>query len=234
MKSVVKWAVLAAIVVSVFGGFSAKAASFGIGDWVTVTENSVNPATIVSIYVPSGVGAEMSGTYRVYAGINNLTINGTLALQGFCIDPFHWSANGPLDGYQVVALQDAPKLPGQISDLEADQIGTLWASHFASAQTSDLNAAALQVAIWRIVGNGIGSGTDIFAVIAPPAIDSLATQWLGESITSGAGANLLGLTHERNGQDYVVQRVPDGGATVVLLGMGMLGLAVAGRQLRFC
>ena len=44
----------------------------------------------------------------------------------------------------------------------------------------------------------------------------------------GAPANLLALTGP--GQDYVIQKTPDGGSTALLLGLGTFGLAFFRRK----
>lgn len=234
----VKPLVVNLIVVSLLSVSAAKAGPFGIGDTVTVTENTPNPTGFVMIS-----DTLIGGPYAVYAGVNNLTISGngtTLNTQGFCIDPYHWSFSGPGAGYSVVALQDAPKAPGGPMDShEAAQISELWALHFndAMSDTTGLNAAALQVAIWDIIGHGIDGGAetiDALKITGDSSIINLATTWVAgvADPTGGPSADLLGLTHPVDGQDYVIANVPDGGATVVLLGLAMLGLAVSGRKLR--
>ena len=244
MKLAVKPLVVGLSVMSLMATFSANAAAFAIGDTVTVTETSVNPTLTVSIN-----NADLGGPWNVYAGINNLTIQpgsgGSVVAQGFCIDPFHWSASGSVADYRVVDLQNAPKptrmgsLLSGMGTIEADQIGTLWATHFSSTMTA-LNAAALQVAIWDIVGHvgGGGSLIDGLTITGDSSIMNLANDWVNgitgvrNVYTSGASANLLGLTG--SGQDYVIASVPDGGATVILFGVSLLALAVAGRKLRTC
>ncbi len=232
----VKPLVVNLIVVSLLSVSAAKAGPFGIGDTVTVTENTPNPTGFVMIS-----DTLIGGPYAVYAGVNNLTISGngtTVTTQGFCIDPYHWGFSGPGAGYSVVALENAPKVPGgPMSSHQAAQISELWALHFNSAMsdTTGLDAAALQVGIWDIVGHGIdGTGIDALKITGDSSIINLATTWVtGVADPSGGpSANLLGLTHPVDGQDYVIANVPDAGATVILLGLAMIGLAVSGRKLR--
>src|ERR1700745_1221411 len=68
---------------------------------LTVQRIGVSPAKTVSIKV--------TGVFRgsATAGVNRLLVNG-VAFNGFCIDPFHQSINGP-QPYQMVALTSAPK-----------------------------------------------------------------------------------------------------------------------------
>src|SRR5579872_4105269 len=237
MKCAVKYLGVGLSAISLLAALPANALPFAIGDTVTVTENNITPTLFVSIY-----NTDIGGPYTVYAGINNLTVSGngnTVAAQGFCIDPFHWSFSGPGPGYTVVALQDAPKSPGGgMGALEAAQISMLWAQHFngAVSDLTGLNAAALQVSIWDIVGQGgLGStGIDGLTITGSSDILNLATAWVSgvANPSGGPSADILGLTHTRDGQDYVIANVPDGGTTLMLLGFALAGLAVANIQFR--
>ena len=177
---------------------------------MTVKELEVNPNKIVNIttmiYGPS---APHSWTGNVYAGVNKLLVDG-VPMDGFCIDPFHFSLNSS-SGYSFVPLTSAPKFPGTMTAWDATLIERLWGSYYSPTMTAG-NAAGLQIAIWEIVGgssfhlNGADYGAGGFLA------------YVSASGYNGSRAHLLGLTGP--GQDYVVAAIPDGGTT-----LGMLGLA---------
>src|SRR5438874_1070307 len=89
------------------------------------------------------------------------------------------------------------------------------------------NAAALQVAIWEIVDASVVGGS--FSINSYDYGASTMIAWLNAN-PDAAAADLIGLTGA--GQDYVVQRVPDGGTSVVLLGLSFVGLLGLRRKLR--
>ena len=179
----------------------------------TVQEISVTPYQIANITVDGF----WSG--NVYAGINNLVVDGT-PMTGFCIDPFHFSRDSS-PGYDYVSLEDAPKNGNGGSSMGADTakaISGLWAMYYAP-NMSATNAAGLQIAIWMLVGGSKFHVVNDFGASA--LIASLSTY-------TGPGADLIGLTGP--GQDYVVfNPVPDGGATVMLLGTVLVALAIGAR-----
>lgn len=141
------------------------------------------------------------------------------ATQGFCIDPFHFSSRSALQ-YEMIAVEDAPKayLPyfsGDMGQTKADQISKLWGMPFSPTMSANA-AAAMQLAIWEIVAG------DKFTITG--SRDYGAGQLLLDLASyNGPKANLIALTGP--GQDYVIATVPEGGATLVLLGLGVCGLA---------
>ena len=195
---------------------------------VTVKELSVDPAKIVNITVYGGNyggGSTFSG--NAYAGVVNILADGT-PMDAFCIDPFHFSSSSPLT-YNVVNLQDAPKdgliYDGPMGAIAADKISRLWAMAY-SPTLSPLNAAALQLAIWEVVGGDYFKWNDptpyVFDVYEEA--QALLNRLPGQTTK----ADLVALKSvDQRGQDYVVARVPDGGATAALLGLGLLGLSFA-------
>lgn len=180
---------------------------------VMVQELQVNPNQVATISVPGFY------TGGVYAGVNRLLVNGA-PMDGFCIDPFHFSSTSPLL-YNVVPLNQAPKPPGTMTSAQAAQICRLWAMCYSANMTA-LNAAGMQIAIWEIVaGNTISIiGNDYGASVMLTNL----------SAYTGAGADLVALTGP--GQDYVVPHapsltVPDAGSTLCLLGLALATLLLA-------
>src|SRR5450755_695790 len=151
-----------------------------------VQEISITPSKVVPISV--------TGFYtgNVLAGINQLLVDG-VAANGFCIDPFHFSLASS-DGYQFTPLANAPKAPGTMGALKADEISRLWAMAYSPSMTA-AQAAGFQIAIWEIVGGASFSitGSDYGASALISSLGSF----------TGPGASLVGLTGP--GQDYVIQ-----------------------------
>lgn len=193
----------------------------GFAQALTVQEIGVSPTQIVNITttIYPTVGAPYVWTGYVYAGVNQLRVGteaGTnfVPMNGFCIDPFHFS-RGSSTGYSYVALANAPKPPGgPLTTLQVTWIERLWGSYYTAALGNASIAAGLQIAIWNIVGLGHG-----FTVNGPSdygAAGFLAVVQAANYV--GPRTHLIALTGP--GQDYIVEDVPDAGATV-----GMLGLA---------
>ena len=200
---------------------------------ITVKELSVNPAKIVNITITGGNFGSGRSTYsgNAYAGVVNILADGT-AMDAFCIDPFHFSSYSSLN-YNVVDLQEAPKdgliYDGPMGATAADKISRLWAMAY-SPTLSPLNAAALQLAIWEVVGGDYFKWNDptpyVFDVYEEA--QALLNRLPGQTTS----ADLVALKSvDQRGQDYVVARVPDGGATAALLGFGLLGLSLIRRKL---
>ena len=117
---------------------------------VTVQELSVGPDEVVNIT------SSTLGTANVYAGINKLLVNG-VATDGFCIDPFHWSATG-MQNYDSEPLSSSPKPPGgPMGAAEAMKIEQLWQYAYAPSMSA-AQAAGLQIAIWEVIGAGATGG----------------------------------------------------------------------------
>ena len=192
--------------------------TFSIGETLTVGESSINPNVVVNITAPIYSGG-------VYAGINQLLINGSQIANGFCIDPFHFSSSQSLN-YTVVNLADAPK--GDLNPLSngtgmgaanALTIEELWAAYY-SPNMNATDAATLQLAIWDVVCGSTFTTTSSLNIAAENWINTV-------NAGNGPAANLVGLTG--SGQDYVVQSTPEPGS-IALLGVGLLGLLVAMRK----
>jgi hypothetical protein len=189
---------------------------------VTMQELGVTPYKIVAVNI--------SGFYvggGILAGVNKLLVDGA-PVDGFCLDPFHWSISGP-QPYNTVPLTSAPKddrlIPGAyMSATEAATIGKLWALAYSQGMTAE-EAAGLQIAIWEVVGGSyfqLTSANDYGA--------SLLLSTVNAAGYAGAIANLIGLTGP--GQDFVIAgppsrtSVPDSGQTVTLFAMALVCLAI--------
>jgi hypothetical protein len=182
------------------GGFLALAIH---AQAIFVQETAVSPCEVVNISV--------TGFYTglVKAGINNLLVDG-VAVNGFCIDPYHFSQNSP--AYSFVALADAPK-QHLMGAAKADEVSKLWAMAYSRSMTAP-QAAGFQIAIWEIV-----AGSDFSVVGGSDYGASVLLQEVAQY--QGNGANLIALTGP--GQDYCLQ-TPDTGTTLSFLAMSLLCL----------
>jgi hypothetical protein len=181
---------------------------------LTVQELGINPYETPTITC-SGIG-----TVTVYAGINRLAVDG-LPMNGFCIDPFHLSVSSS-PGYQYVPLTSAPKGHAMSAGVALD-IERLWGSYYSPNMTATA-AAGLQIAIWKLVG---GSYFQLNS-----ANDYGAAGYIADVTSSGYTgpvADLIALSGP--GQDYVVQHVPEGGVTAILMGMALCALVMFHRKL---
>ncbi len=184
---------------------------------VTVQEVGVGPSKVVNI------STSTLGTFNAYAGVVRLVVDGT-PTDGFCIDPWHWSSALPKP-YETVALGNSPKSPGPMGAATALKIEQLW-QHYYSPTISNETAAGLQIAIWKLVDAAVLSAT--FSINGYDYGASNFISWV-EANPNAPAASLIGLTGA--GQDYAIRKVPDGGSTVALLGLSLLGLAALRRKL---
>lgn len=191
-----------------------------------VTDWSTTPNEVVNVSIPY-----LNYNGGVYAGINTLSVNNNgnvMVYDGFCVDPFHWSVSGPVN-YNMVPLANAPKLPGTLNAGTATEISELWAEFFSPTMTS-ASAAGLQIAVWELVSsNAVASGN-----LAPNMAFSLAqgqpdygasADIAALATFSGPAPYVVGLTGP--GQDYIIDPVPDGGQTLLMLGLTGLAMLLA-------
>jgi hypothetical protein len=194
---------------------------------VTVEEAGVGANQVVNIT------SSTLGTAWVYAGVLDLIVNGT-PTPGFCIDPWHWSADGP-QAYDSEPLSDAPKsttgsTPNPMGATTATEIAQLWKNYYTPTISND-TAAALQIEIWKLVDAAVTTGTFSLNYAPSGVLSTLSTMqtWLAGNPNAPL-ANMLALTGP--GQDYAVDPVPDGGSTVALLGLGFIGLIAFWKKLQ--
>lgn len=189
-------------------------------------------ATPVTVQeVGTGAGEDVTindsalGTLEVFAGAIDLKVNGA-SMTGFCIDPWHESVTGP-QSYVSEALTSAPKAPGPMTALQATTIETLWSQNYSATMTNQ-EAAGLQIAIWETES---GMGGDTFSLSSSD--DFGAASMITDAEQGGTKASLIALSGP--GQDYAVggQAVPDAPATALLFVLGIAGLTLGTRAVRF-
>jgi hypothetical protein len=208
----IRKATLAMAAFSLAGAMSASAS-------ITVAFDNVSPRQAITLQVTGDVSYGPGG---VYAGIFNLIVAG-VATPAFCIDVQRQV--GTFSDYSYAALANAPNpLTGPMNATAASNIEKLWAAYFAAAvaDSSGVEAAALQVAIWEQVALGDGSYRVI--VTGNDPVTTLANTMTGNLPKLTAEANLQALV-SASGQNYVVP-VPE--PTTMVAGAGALGLALLG------
>jgi hypothetical protein len=198
-----------------------------------VSENGVGANETVWIS-SSNLGSNL----HVYAGVLNLSVD-DVATSGFCIDPWHWSSGSALS-YNIESLDNAPKSANNttanpMGASTALQIEQLWQQYYTPG-ISNVTAAALQIKIWELVDLAVNNGT--FSLLSIDGGDSDAVMTAIDGMSAflsqhqdAPAANLVAVTGA--GQDYVIPSVPDSGATVILLGVALLGLGFAQTKFRF-
>jgi len=159
------------------------------------------------------------------AGVIDLLVNG-VATDAFCVEPFQPSLSGT-NTYDTATVASAPQPLGPMGDATAKKIEQLWAK-FYSPNISNENAAGLQIAIWELVDAAVSGG--IFSLWSYDYGASAMIAWVNAN-SNAAAADLTALVNGR-GQDYIVQKVPDGGTSVALLGLSFVGLLALRRKFR--
>jgi hypothetical protein len=178
----------------------------GNGNYETVTLQS------------SALGINESG---VEAGVYNLTVNG-VATPSFCVDIVTDEHEGlpPYTDYSYAPLSSAPiTAAGPMGASGAAAIEKLWAAYY-SPTISQVNAAALQVAIWEEIALSKGTYTLTVSGYSDPAVSSEVTTML-DALNAGdltTEADLIALVSP-TGQGYVVA-VPE--TTTVIAGALLL------------
>ncbi len=189
--------------------------------------SQANTFTVQELGVTPGVVATISvtGFYtgNVYAGINKLVVDG-VAMDGFCIDPFHFSLSSS-PGYQFLPLASAPKPPGTMNSTQAGEISHLWAMLYSPTMSAN-NAAGLQIAIWEIVGGNQFSvfGNDYGANAMLAQLNSFTGPGAHLVALSGPGQDYVVLSNSGQGSENNQPAVPENGSTLGFLALSALAL----------
>ena len=107
--------------------------------------------------------------------------------------------------------------------------GTLGYNYGAANRTTSANA--LQTAIWWLEGEVGGDANSTYSLAAVAHFGSAAAAMADGGWNYGVHALNLTENGERR-QDVLYYTVPDGGTTLMLLGLGLSGLAFASNRIR--
>lgn len=207
---------------SIGAAIAARATPFTVGSTVQVTETGNTPAEAVWINSPS-----LGGAFDVWAGITELNVDG-VQTTSFCIDPFQWSSNVQQQ-YTVADLAAAPYPTAGMGSAAALTISKLWAANYQQALGNAQIAAGLQIAIWETVAGS--PGMPAFSLVNGQG-DYGAQAMIAAANADTSVVAPVSLVALSNGtyQDYVVQNVPDAGATGLLMGLGVAAVAFVRRR----
>jgi len=182
---------------------------------ITLNEVGVNNAAIIN----GTFKAQINGTYDVYAGYYQLSINGASAVNGFCVDPA-WAPSSP-----------------QSYDLRAIDPNSNYAkAAYLFSLSNTGNAAAVQVAIWETVmgtdfkWNTPNSGlqTTVNGLLADlnniPVNFDLSRYSI--AVSPGDAPSGYGTGY----QDYVLNAPLQEPGTMMRLALDLAGLAVYGKR----
>jgi hypothetical protein len=163
-------------------------------------------------------------TFQVSAGLMNLVVN-NVPTQGFCIDIAKLSSTSALT-YSEVPLSSAPHpWPGPMNATGADLVQQLWGNYFAginSALDPNLEAASMQLAIWRAVATG--NGANYTVSVDNTSVNARATQML-EQLDASKTTSLIALIND-TAQDYVISVVPEA-STMIAGALALLPLGLS-------
>ncbi len=192
---------------------------------VTVVSQGPGPYQIVGINVPIWNGG-------VYAGVEKLLVDG-VAYNAFCIDLLHFSPTGTKT-YTIEPLAVSPE--AEMGPEKAAFIQEMWAEYYDAAVGDATEAAAFQLAIWAVLqGTVVGGQADpnwSWLTSDPLGIKAIAASRIAwANANDGPLANVVGLNNPSY-QTFAIEGVPDGGATVMLLGGALMLLGVLRRQFK--
>jgi hypothetical protein len=213
-------------------------------DFVNAMLNSVTDASTVTINL--GDGKTSSYFSYAFAGYVNWTQQGTSinpmlgkTFSTFCIELTQDVNFGGVYNFTVTSLENAPK-PGSdqsggssgMGTAKADAIRGLWAGYYNSIGTNATNAAAFQLAIWKIEYDWGSASYDNFAAGNFLAKDNTAVTTLAKTLVdrvksgtySTKATNLVALSGS-SFQDQITQTLPAPPAWCMALCGGVILLA---------
>jgi hypothetical protein len=200
-----------------------------VGTETTLTLTNVSPGKVVGVKTPQyGAIAVHGGVYNVQLGYDNKSYD------SFCIDFFHYAP-------RTTRTYQAEDLGSVFAGSTLSNIYQLWDNNY-TVSMSNLEAAALQVALWEVTTNYTHFTSDNYDVFSGSfsmmygsrSVGRLANSYL-DALTDDyelTGAfSLLALTNPTK-QDYLVAEyhdkpapVPEPG-TMFLMGAGLAGTSL--------
>lgn len=150
------------------------------------------------------------------------------SFQAFCIDPFQWSSHTP-------TTYDQTTLSPTFSAATVTNITKLFNFGYAGAVGNNLNAAAMQLALWEVANDDGNLSTGaVHKTGSTHAALVTQTNYLLSNYASASATSLYNFTFYKSAgqQDFVtVSAVPEPETYAMLLaGLGIMGAAVRRRK----
>lgn len=153
---------------------------------------------------------------------------GSNSFQAFCIDPFQWSSHTP-------TTYDKTTLSPTFSAAKVTSITKLFNFGYAGAVGNNLNAAAMQLALWEVAND---DGNLLTGAVHKTASTNAAlltqTNFLLSNYAAASATSLYNFTFYKSSgqQDFVtVSAVPEPETYAMLLaGLGIMGTVVRRRK----
>jgi VPDSG-CTERM motif len=203
------------------------------------TALSINPANQANSWTPAGYDAKALYTF------SSGTLSGLTGFETFCLE------GGSNDVYFTPGThytygESLNILGGPMGSLPLT-VGTAWLyEQFATGQLSGYDyinpsarladAGALQNTFWFLEGE-IGSANNAYTTLVVNQFGgSLLNAQIAATASTNYGVEVLNLwsgdgrTAAQNQMIYTGRKVPDGGATLSLIGLGLIGLAAFRRR----